>query len=186
MSYDENELNGNIQNNEQNQSQQNTYYQDNNQQNPYAQTPPQQSPYAQTPPQQNPYQQMPPQQAPYQQSPYQQPQYQQSQYQQQYYNPYYQQTPVPAKHPKNGFCIASLVLGIISICIFCDFRFSIPLAVLSLIFGIIASKAQKDGKATAGIILSIVSLSLCILFWAFIIFVYANDGSSNFNDYLYY
>ncbi len=176
MSYDENESNGNYQNNEQNQSQQNTYYQDNNQQNPYQQTPPVQNPYQQTPPQQDPYQQNP-----YQQTPYQQPQYQQ-----QFYNPYYQQPVAPLKHPKNGFCVASLVLGIVSICMFCAFYFSVPLSVLSLIFGNIANKVQKDGKAKAGIILSIISLCLCAIYWIFFITVFANEGYSFFDDSLYY
>ena len=184
MSYDENELNGNNQNNEQNQPQQNTYSNDSYQQNTYQQIPPQQNPYQQNPPQQNSYQQPPyqqnqPIQNPYQQNPYQQPQYQQN------YNPYYQQEFVPTKHPKNGFCIASMVLGIISICMFCIFYLSIPMAILSLIFGIIANKAQKDGKAKAGIILSTVSLSLCVIYWIFIIFIFANDPSL-FNDSFYY
>ncbi len=69
---------------------------------------------------------------------------------------------------------------------FCVFYISVPLSVLSLIFGNIANKVQKDGKAKAGIILSIISLCLCVIYWVFIIFVFANEGYYFFDDSLYY
>lgn len=66
---------------------------------------------------------------------------------------------------KKGLAIASLVLGIVSIVLFCLWYICIPCAILALIFGIIARKESPNGNgmATAGIVLSIISLALCVL-----------------------
>lgn len=62
--------------------------------------------------------------------------------------------------PKKGFCIASLVLGIISVCIICQSWLSIICAILAIIFAVIGKNHSKNGMATAGLILGIIALAL--------------------------
>ncbi len=78
------------------------------------------------------------------------------------YNPYAQ----PVKSGE-GFGVASLVLGIIALCVFVNPFVSIICGVLSLIFGLVGrskriSTGRPVGVATAGIVCSIVALSLSV------------------------
>ena len=76
--------------------------------------------------------------------------------------------------PGRGFGIASLVLGVISLILFCS-CINIVLAVVSIIFGII-QLVQKDapkGMAIAGIITSCLSIVLFII--AFVTFMLSTD-----------
>ncbi|MPN19227.1 hypothetical protein SDC9_166593 [bioreactor metagenome] len=74
-----------------------------------------------------------------------------------------------------GKSIVALVLGIIS----CLFVFTGPLALLGiiaaiigLIMGINSNKIEKNGMATAGIILSIIGLVFCVIcFMACVVFI---------------
>ncbi len=100
---------------------------------------------------------------------YQQPQYQQFQYQQ----PMYPGYPAPAV-PAKGLGIASMVLGIISLVLFCIWYLSIPCAIIGAALGGVAlNKAKevgmKNGLATAGITCSCVSLGLRVIFWLFLL-----------------
>ena len=64
----------------------------------------------------------------------------------------------------NNKAIASLVLGIISlVCIFFGYGalLGIILGVIGLVLGINAKKEQPSSLATAGIVLSIIGLSIC-------------------------
>lgn len=84
-----------------------------------------------------------------------QPQYQpQGTYQQpQQGQPYQYRQPTPSV-PGNGFCIASLVLGIISIFLVAIPWVNLILVVLAIVFGIIGlAKKRGDGKAIAGLVL---------------------------------
>ncbi|NLK28946.1 MAG: hypothetical protein GX306_11495 [Clostridiales bacterium] len=67
----------------------------------------------------------------------------------------------------NGKATASLVLGIISLVFifFGTYAFiGMVLAIIGLVLGIQAKKeSPDDGKAKAGVILSIIGLSLCAL-----------------------
>lgn len=67
----------------------------------------------------------------------------------------------------NGKAVASLVLGIISLVFifFGTFAFiGMILAIIGLILGISAKKENpEDGKAKAGVVLSIIGLALCAL-----------------------
>lgn len=104
-------------------------------------------------------QQQPPQQPQYQQ-PYQQPQYQQPVYQQPYQMPV-----IPGK----GMGIASMVLGIVSLALFCFWYISIPCSIVAAALGGVAfNKAKtagvKNGVATAGIAMACVALGLALLF----------------------
>ena len=62
-----------------------------------------------------------------------------------------------------GLSIASMVLGIVSIVLFCVSYLSIPCAILALIFGFVGRKKGGKGMATAGIVLGIIALGLDIL-----------------------
>jgi hypothetical protein len=72
-------------------------------------------------------------------------------------------TPAPAVHPKKGMAIASMVLGIVSVVLFCIWYVSIPCAIIAIVLGFLAKKAGKIGMATAGIVTGIIALGLDIL-----------------------
>lgn len=96
---------------------------------------------------------------------YQQPNQQQQygQYQQYTANPQYQQYQ-PRQQEAKGMSIASMVLGIISLVLFCIWYLSIPLAIVGLVLGILGRKKGGKGMATAGIICSIIALVLTVVF----------------------
>ncbi|MBP3706753.1 MAG: DUF4190 domain-containing protein [Clostridia bacterium] len=90
------------------------------------------------------------------QPPVQQPMYQQ---------PMYQQPMVPGK----GLGIASMVLGILSLVLFCVWYVAIPCGIIGLVLGAVGyNKARscniKNGMATAGIVCSCIALGLAVLF----------------------
>lgn len=66
--------------------------------------------------------------------------------------------------PGNGFGIASMILGILSLVLFCT-CLNIPLAILSVIFAIVHlnRRVGSGGFAVAGIITSVVSVILTII-----------------------
>jgi Domain of unknown function (DUF4190) len=72
----------------------------------------------------------------------------------------------PAGPKSSGLAIASMVLGIISIVLFCVYYLAFPCAVLALVFGVIArSKISRGegsggGMAMAGIICGLISIVL--------------------------
>ena len=86
----------------------------------------------------------------------------------------------------NGFAIASLVLGIVSVA-FCFFGTLIIIGLACGIVGIVlAAKGQnshKKGFATAGLVLSIVGVSLGAVFliFAFCVMKDINNVISQFN-----
>jgi Na+/melibiose symporter-like transporter len=69
----------------------------------------------------------------------------------------------------SGVAIASLVLGIISIVLFCISYVSIPCAVLAIVLGALgrskAASGEAGGKgvATAGIVMGVVAIALALL-----------------------
>jgi uncharacterized membrane protein len=68
--------------------------------------------------------------------------------------------------PNNNKAIASLVLGIIAVaCVFFGYGalLGIALGVVGLILGINAKKEAPSGMATAGIVLSIIAIAICVL-----------------------
>lgn len=86
------------------------------------------------------------------------------------YQPYQQDA------DKNGFGIASLVLGIIALVLFCT-CINIFLGILAIIFGIIQIvKYEKKGMAIAGIVTAAVSIVLFFVSWALMF------SSADFND----
>ncbi len=76
-----------------------------------------------------------------------------------------------------GFGIASLVLGIISLVLFCTCC-NVIFAVLAIIFGIIQiTKKSGKGIAIGGIITAALSIIFCAIFWAF---SFASAGTDSF------
>ena len=143
-------------------------------QNPYSNPGPQ---YGQ--PGQNPYNQgyNPNMGQPNYNSPYMQNQYQN------YGNPYPYNNGfnMQPERKGSGLSIASMVLGIISLVTFCYFIVSIPCAVLSLIFGIVAKSKGSGGQgmALAGIITSSIGLLFTVLFIIYAISI----GEATTNHY---
>ena len=131
------------------------------------------------------YQQPAYQQPTYQQPTYQQPAYQQPAYQQPaYQQPAYQQPAQPAIVPGKGMAIASMVLGIVSLALFCVSYLAIPCGIVGAVLGAIArSKAvevgAKNGMANAGIACSCVALGLALL-----IVILAIIGMTSSVDYM--
>ena len=52
---------------------------------------------------------------------------------------------------RKGFAVASMVLGIIALVLFGIFYFSVPCAILAIIFGILSIKSSRKGMSIAGI-----------------------------------
>lgn len=61
---------------------------------------------------------------------------------------------------KKGLSIAAMVLGIISIVLFCIWYVSLPCAILAIIFGIVGMKKGGKGMAIAGLVLGIIAVAL--------------------------
>ena len=69
---------------------------------------------------------------------------------------------VPQAEQK-GLSIASMVLGIISLVLFCLWYVSIPCAILAIIFAVIGRKKGGKGMATAGLVTGIIAISLLLV-----------------------
>ena len=68
-----------------------------------------------------------------------------------------------SSNTSNGFCIASLVLGIIAVILFCIAYISIPAGILAIIFGAIGKNKGGRGMAIAGLVLGIIAIALYLL-----------------------
>lgn len=90
------------------------------------------------------------------------------------------------KNSKKGFCVAALVLGIISLLLFCIWVISIPCAILAVIFGIIGIKSIDKGMAIAGLVTGLISLSTTfIVFMSFISLGFIFGFTEEINDNMY-
>ena len=67
------------------------------------------------------------------------------------------------KQESKGFSIASMVLGIVSVVLFCFAYISIPCGVLAIIFGFIGKNKGGKGMAITGIVLGIIAIVLYVL-----------------------
>ncbi|QGV78226.1 DUF4190 domain-containing protein [Streptomyces ficellus] len=90
--------------------------------------------------------------------------------------------------PANGMGITALVLGIISVVLFCAWGLGVVLGILALIFGIIGRKkanrgeANNHGMALAGIILGAVGIVIGGTVLAFIIWTVATEAGRDAYD----
>ena len=81
------------------------------------------------------------------------------------YNTYESQTVQEPVKQTNGLAIASLIVSIIGLLFCCCYGVpAIICGIAGLILGIMANKKVKSGMATAGIVCSVISLALVILF----------------------
>ncbi len=69
---------------------------------------------------------------------------------------------------RKGFNIASLVLGIISVILFCCWYACLPAGILAIIFSIAGKDSGGRGMGIAGMVLGIIGLILCILVYGLI------------------
>lgn len=97
-------------------------------------------------------------------------------------NNYYYQEP-QRKGNGVGFGITSLVLGIVSLLLFCSCVNWIT-GILAIIFGIVQITANREhGLAIGGIITAGISLLLNIMFWIFLFWSGVGEQSGNYYDY---
>jgi hypothetical protein len=71
--------------------------------------------------------------------------------------------------PGKGLAITAMILGIVSLALFCLWYLAIPCGIVGLVLGAIAhNKAKavgmKSGMATAGIVCSSIALGIALLF----------------------
>lgn len=83
----------------------------------------------------------------------------------------------PAVTETKGFSITSMVLGIISLVLWCVWYVSIPCAIIAIIFSIIGKKKGGKGMAVAGLVLGIITLSILA-----IIVLFTMAGVAMFED----
>ena len=86
------------------------------------------------------------------------------------------ETKVVVEEPKKdrkGFCIASMVLGIVALVFFCIWYVSIPCAILAIIFGVLGIKSTGKGMAIAGIVTSCLSILFFII--SVVVFLSSTD-----------
>lgn len=79
--------------------------------------------------------------------------------------------------PGNGMGIASMVLGIVSLVLFCVWYLAIPCAIVGVILGAVAiNKAKmvgaKNGMATAGIVCSVIAIAIALILIIFAVEVW--------------
>ena len=91
------------------------------------------------------------------------------------------------KKDRKGFCIASMVLGIIALLFFCIWYLSIPCAILAIIFGVLGVKSKGKGMAIAGLVTGAIGLfiSICIIIFIFIFGVALGISEILDDDYEY-
>lgn len=77
-----------------------------------------------------------------------------------------------------GLSIASMVLGIISVVLFCIWYVSIPCAILAIIFGIVGMKKGGRGMGIAGLVLGIVALAILVVIYLLAVIGIASMSSA--------
>ena len=90
------------------------------------------------------------------------------------------------KKDKKGFCIASMVLGIVALVFFCVWYISIPCGILAIIFGILGVKSMNKGMAIAGLVTGsiglVISAFMIIILFIFGVAVGVSDVRDDVND----
>ena len=90
----------------------------------------------------------------------------------------------PTKSEPNGYAIASLILGIVSLILCCCSCISIVTSVLAIIFAILSRQGQPmPGNALGGMICGIVSLAATLLFTGFFILSIAETNYEDMDDF---
>ena len=87
-----------------------------------------------------------------------------------------------SKKDRKGFCVASMVLGIIALVFFCVWYLSIPCAILAIIFGVLGVKSTGKGMAIAGLVTGSIGLVVSIFIIIFIVIFWIAVGLSESLD----
>ena len=100
------------------------------------------------------------------------------------------QTQPSASVPGKGLGIASMVLGIVSLVLFCFLYIAIPCAIVGIILGIVSRNQAKKagaptGMSTAGIVCSAIALGILVIVLILTIIgvVGAASYTNNFSDF---
>ena len=84
----------------------------------------------------------------------------------------------------NGFAVASLVLGIVSV-VFCFFGtwaiIGLATGIVGIVLAVKGQKSPKKGLATAGLVLSIIGVALCGIMFIFALCV-VNTVNNTVNE----
>lgn len=96
------------------------------------------------------------------------------------------QTNNEVQKDRKGLAIAAMVLGIVSLVLFCIWYISIPCAILAIIFGILSLKSTKRGMAIAGISTGATGFVLMVVLYLFLFFVIGVGTFSTIEDALEY
>jgi hypothetical protein len=105
------------------------------------------------------------------------------------WNPGYQSAAYPRGYGdqqttgKEGLAIASLVLGIISLALFCVWYLAIPCAILAIIFGAISRNSANSKMALAGLVMGICSIVVVVLFVVVIVGMIMSAATSGPRPY---
>lgn len=86
------------------------------------------------------------------------------------------------KKERKGFCIASMVLGIIALVLFWMWYIAIPCAILAIIFGALGVKSQGKGMAIAGLVTGSIGLVVSIAIITFIVVIAMTLGIHDMID----
>lgn len=73
------------------------------------------------------------------------------------------ETEVIKENKINGLSIAALVLGIVSMVLWCAWFISIPCSILALVFGIIGVKKPGKSMAIGGIVTGSIALAIWVI-----------------------
>lgn len=86
----------------------------------------------------------------------------------------------------SGLSIASIVLGITSIALWCAWFVSIPCAIIALIFGIVGLKKPGKGLAITGLVTGAITLVIWILLFIGAFMYGFMEGLSEIEDNTYH
>lgn len=96
------------------------------------------------------------------------------------------ETQVVKENKINGLNIAALVLGIVSIVLWCLWPISIVCSILALVFGIIGIKKPGKSMAIGGIVTGAISIAIwVVLFFGAFMFGFIEGFTDSINDYDY-
>ncbi len=80
---------------------------------------------------------------------------------------------------RKGFNITSMILGIVSVVLFCFWYVSVPCSIIAIIFSIAGRKDAGRGMGIAGMVLGIIAIALWVL-----LFILAAVGIATFGSEL--
>ncbi len=97
------------------------------------------------------------------------------------YGYYYNQ---PPKAEPNGYAIASLILGIVSLILCCCSCISIVTSILAIVFAVLSRQGQPmRGNAMGGMICGIVGLAATLLCTGFFLLIIAETNAEDMDDF---